>query len=99
MDKHRQLTKGVTIYLSVDGAGTVPLELLRQVLNQNGQVTVAFDVDHAGEEMAWRVAQQIPGVKRMTPAYGKDWNERLVYGEQPEKANQPERDKQTLQLL
>lgn len=35
----------------------------------------------------------------MTPAYGKDWNERLVYSEHPEKANQPERDKQTLQLL
>jgi DNA primase len=47
-------------------------------------VVVAFDVDAAGEEMAWRVAQQLPGVSRMTPAYGKDWNERLVYDGQPE---------------
>ena len=28
--------------------------------------------------MAWRVAQQVPGVERLTPNQGKDWNEVLV---------------------
>jgi aspartate carbamoyltransferase catalytic subunit len=32
-------------------------------------------------------------VNRLTPAYGKDWNERLVHNGHPEQANQPERDK------
>ena len=28
--------------------------------------------------MAWRVAQQVPGIERLTPNQGKDWNEVLV---------------------
>ena len=35
----------------------------------------------------------------MTPAYGKDWNERLVYDGQPQQARQPERDRQMLKDL
>ncbi len=72
---------------------------LQSVLERGGQVVVAFDADSAGEEMAWRVVQQLPGVNRMTPAYGKDWNERLVYDGQPQQASQPERDRQLLKAL
>ncbi|NET33265.1 MAG: DEAD/DEAH box helicase family protein [Cyanothece sp. SIO1E1] len=99
LDQGKPTTSGVTIYLSTDGAGTIPIMPLQQVQQQGGQVAVAFDADAAGEEMAWRVAQQLPGVRRMVPAYGKDWNERLVHDGHPEQASQPTRDKQTLRAL
>jgi hypothetical protein len=99
LDKKRQPTSGATIYLSIDGSGAIPLEALKQVMERGGQVAVAFDGDRTGEEMAWRVAQQLPGVKRLTPAYGKDWNDRLVYDGHPEQATHPERDKQMLHAL
>jgi DNA primase len=38
----------------------------------------AFDADQAGELMAWRLAQQLPGVKRLIPDQSKDWNEQLI---------------------
>ena len=41
-------------------------------------LAAAFDADVAGETMAWRVAQQVPGIERLTPNQGKDWNEVLV---------------------
>jgi DNA primase len=41
-------------------------------------VLVAFDADGAGEKMAWRVAEALPGLRRMVPAIGKDWNDRLL---------------------
>ena len=28
--------------------------------------------------MAWRIAEQLPGVERLMPKYGEDWNERLM---------------------
>ena len=49
--------------------------------------------------MAWRVAAQVPGVKRLRPAYGKDWNERLVNHGQPEQVQQSELDRGQLQPL
>jgi conjugative relaxase-like TrwC/TraI family protein len=71
-----------TIYLSADGAGEIPTMALKGILEREGEVVVAFDNDQAGEEMSWKVAQKVPGVKRMTPKHGKDWNERLVGKEQ-----------------
>ncbi|MBW4466319.1 MAG: strawberry notch C-terminal domain-containing protein [Pegethrix bostrychoides GSE-TBD4-15B] len=97
LDKRRQATAGVSVYLSADGAGAIPTAALKQVLEQGGQVGVAFDADPSGEIMAWRVAQELPGVGRITPAWGKDWNERLIWGEQP--PQQPAWDKQTLDEL
>jgi DNA primase len=99
LDKQRQASQGVTLYLSTDGSGTVPLQALEQLLNRKGQVVAAFDDDRAGEEMAWRIAQQLPGVSRMTPAYGKDWNERLVNDGYPDQARPSELDKQTMRSL
>ena len=99
LDKQRQAQQGVTLYLSTDGSGTVPLQALGQLLNRKGQVVAAFDDDRAGEEMAWQIAQQLSGVSRMTPAYGKDWNERLVCDGQPEQANLSDLDKPTLRSL
>ena len=98
LDKERQ-QGGVTVYLSTDGTGGVPVEALKAVLHRNGQVVAAFDADKAGEMMAWRVAAQVPGVKRLRPAYGKDWNERLVNHGQPGQVQQAELDREKLQPL
>lgn len=84
----------MTLYLSTDGSGAVPIEALKQVLERGGQVIIAFDADRAGEELAWRIAQQLPGVRQVTPAYGKDWNERLVHNGHPERASQPQQDQE-----
>jgi DNA primase len=84
----------VTIYLSTDGAGAIPAEALRQVMAQGGKVVIAFDADRAGELMSWRVAQELPGARRVVPDYGKDWNERLVWDGEPEKASQPGQEQQ-----
>jgi DNA primase len=54
------------------------VEALKTVLRSGGLVAAAFDADVAGETMAWRVAQQVPGIERLTPNQGKDWNEVLV---------------------
>ena len=66
------------MYLSTDGSGGVPSEALKTVLRSGGLVAAAFDADVAGETMAWRVAQRVPGIERLTPNQGKDWNEVLV---------------------
>jgi hypothetical protein len=78
LDRAQRGPEGVSIYLSTDGSGGVPIEALKTVLRSGGLVAVAFDADVAGELMAWRVAQQVPGIERLTPNQGKDWNEVLV---------------------
>ena len=79
LDRAQRGPEGVSIYLSTDGAGGVPTEALKTVLRSGGLVAAAFDADVAGELMAWRVAQQVPGIERLTPNQGKDWNEVLVH--------------------
>ncbi len=76
LDQHHN--EEATVYLSVDGAGSVPEADLRSLIDRGGQVIVAHDHDRAGEEMAWKVAQTLPAVSRMKPALGKDWNEQLL---------------------
>ncbi len=78
LDRAQRGPEGVSIYLSTDGSGGVPTEALKMVLRSGGLVAAAFDADVAGETMAWRVAQQVPGIERLTPNQGKDWNEVLV---------------------
>ncbi|MEA5452392.1 toprim domain-containing protein [Leptolyngbya sp. CCNP1308] len=78
LDRAQRGPEGVSIYLSTDGSGGVPSAELKIVLRSGGFVAAAFDVDRAGEVMAWRVAQQVPGIERLTPNQGKDWNEVLV---------------------
>jgi hypothetical protein len=90
---------GVTVYLSTDGSGAIPTEALQSVIAEGGPVMVAFDADKAGEQMAWRVAEAVPGVQRMVPAVGKDWNERLLAKGQVEQGQSDRGDKQTLQAL
>ncbi|MBE9061867.1 DUF3991 and TOPRIM domain-containing protein [cf. Phormidesmis sp. LEGE 11477] len=80
LDKQREA--GVTLYLSVDGSGAVPVDALKDVLRRGRRVTIAFDADKAGELMAWRVAQKLPGTERLWPDIGKDWNEQLMGSEQ-----------------
>lgn len=52
LDRERRTPSGVTIYLSTDGAGGVPIAALQCVIKQGGQVMVAFDADAAGTLMA-----------------------------------------------
>ncbi|OWY64277.1 hypothetical protein B7486_48150 [cyanobacterium TDX16] len=67
---------GKTMFLSTDGAGSLPMSWLKQ--QQGVQVIVAHDADRAGEEMAWKVALELPAVTRAIPSGGKDWNEQLL---------------------
>ncbi len=63
-----------TIYLSTDGAGTVPLEFLRPL--PASSVIVAYDNNQPGNSMAQRVMEQLPNsVRRLPKAH--DWNEDL----------------------
>jgi Toprim-like/Protein of unknown function (DUF3991) len=90
---------GRLIYLSTDGAGAIPVAALNAVVAQGGQVVAAFDADQAGEKLAWRVAQAVPGVQRLIPAYGKDWNERLLAQHLPEPQRGAGHDRGDPQLL
>jgi DNA primase len=87
-----------TVYLSTDGSGAIRTEALQQVIAQGGQVLVAFDADGAGEKMAWRVAEAVPGVRRMVPAVGKDWNDRLL-AEQVVTPKEVQTDRQAFKAL
>ncbi|MEM8502417.1 MAG: strawberry notch C-terminal domain-containing protein [Cyanobacteria bacterium P01_D01_bin.1] len=78
LDAKSRPQQGATLYLSVDGAGALPLEPLRTVIQSGGKVAIAFDADKSGEVMAWRVAQKLPGIERTLPIAGKDWNEQLA---------------------
>jgi len=89
LDKERRVQPGVTIYLSTDGSGGFPVEGLKPILQNGGTIVAAFDTDQAGELMAWRLAQQLPGIERLTPNQSKDWNERLMHPEQLGKVAQP----------
>ncbi|MEM1310086.1 MAG: DUF3991 domain-containing protein, partial [Cyanobacteria bacterium P01_H01_bin.153] len=89
LDKGRQAQPGVTIYLSTDGSGGVPIEALKPVIQDGGRVFAAFDADQAGTLMAWRIAEQLPGVERLLPKYGKDWNERLIHAKDSANIFQP----------
>ncbi|MEL7358223.1 MAG: strawberry notch C-terminal domain-containing protein [Cyanobacteria bacterium J06560_6] len=83
LNRQNRCQNGVTIYLSADGSGALPMEALRAVVKGGGKIKIGFDADQPGERMAWRVAQQLPGVERLFPAYGKDWNEQLMGVGQP----------------
>ena len=61
------------VQLSTDGAGQIPTEYLKEV----GEVTIAFDRDLPGKEMAQRVQSQLPNAVRKTPS-SIDWNQDLV---------------------
>jgi DNA primase len=98
LDKGRQAQPGVTIYLSTDGSGGVPVEALKSVLQDGGRVIAALDGDQAGTLMAWRIAEQLPGVERLMPKYGKDWNERLMHSENSENSPHYARNAEMNQL-
>lgn len=74
----RQKT-GMTMFMSADGAGAVPNDLLRQYQAAGVQVIVGYDADPAGEEMARIVMKALPEAIKVRPSYGKDWNEQLLY--------------------
>lgn len=68
-----------TMFISTDGAGSVPVDWLQQQQGHGIQIIAAHDADRTGEEMAWRLAAEIPAISRATPTRGnKDWNEQLL---------------------
>jgi hypothetical protein len=77
---------GRTTFISTDGAGSVPVDWLQQQGHEI-QIIAAHDADRTGEEMAWRLAAEVPAINRATPTRGKDWNEHLLSERQP---NHPE---------
>jgi 5S rRNA maturation endonuclease (ribonuclease M5) len=81
-----------TIYLSTDGAGSVPLEFLRQLPERT--VIIALDNDLDGEKMAHRLVEQLPSQSVRRLPKGKDWNEELknTFNLKPQQHRQPERD-------
>ena len=83
LDRQNRCQNGVTLYLSVDGAGALPVEALKAVMQRGGKVVIAFDADKAGELMAWRVSRHLPAAERLLPIAGKDWNEELIGSDEP----------------
>ncbi|AFZ38076.1 TOPRIM domain-containing protein (plasmid) [Stanieria cyanosphaera PCC 7437] len=69
---------GRTIYISVDGAGSIPRAILTQATQKGTTIILALDGDCPGEEMSWRIAKLLPRVLRLRPLLGKDWNEQLL---------------------
>ncbi len=99
LERKKGQNSGATVYLATDRS--VPTQALRSHLEQGRQVIVAFDADKAGERLAWQVAHEVLGVRRMSPAVGKDWNDRLRAEKHPDQS-QPlaERGNQeTLKLM
>jgi conjugative relaxase-like TrwC/TraI family protein len=68
---------GKAMFVSTDGAGSVPVGWLRQQQQQGVEIVAAHDSDLPGEAMAWRLAIELGLVTRATPTIGKDWNEQL----------------------
>ncbi len=62
-----------TIYISTDGAGSIPHEFLSQLKD----VVVAYDNDEPGHLMAQRTISQLPTAVVKTPK-ANDWNSELV---------------------
>ena len=62
-----------TLYLSTDGAGSIPTEYLEEVKD----VVIALDNDDAGREMAQRIKSQLPNAVVKIPK-AIDWNEELI---------------------
>ncbi|MDJ0747427.1 MAG: toprim domain-containing protein, partial [Xenococcaceae cyanobacterium MO_167.B27] len=67
-----------TLFISTDGSGSIPEDYLLQQLNKGKQILVAYDNDQAGEIMAEKVLEKLPGSVRVKPTIGKDWNEQLI---------------------
>jgi 5S rRNA maturation endonuclease (ribonuclease M5) len=63
-----------TIYLSTDGAGSVPVEFLRTLPNKS--VIIAYDNDKSGNLMTLNVMEQLSNCVRKLP-HAQDWNEEL----------------------
>ena len=50
---------GRTIYISIDGAGSIPLSVLTDAVRQGAKIIIALDGDRPGEEMSWQIAKQL----------------------------------------
>ncbi len=64
-----------TIYLSTDGAGSVPLAFLQTLPPKS--VIVALHNDQSGEKMAYRIMKQLPDQAVRRSPQATDWNQEL----------------------
>lgn len=83
LEREKGQNSGATVYLALDGTEMMPMQVLRSHVEQGGQVVVAFAADKVGERFAWQVAREFLGVRRMSPAVGRDWNDRWLAERQP----------------
>ncbi|MEA5515747.1 MobV family relaxase [Nodularia sp. UHCC 0506] len=72
MEVQQGIPKTRTMYMAVDSPKSLPVEFLRTV----PAVEVAYDNDHAGNETARMIMEQLHHAMRVKPK-GKDWNETL----------------------
>ncbi|MBE9053749.1 plasmid recombination protein [Nostocales cyanobacterium LEGE 11386] len=72
MEVQQGLPLARTMYMAVDSPKSLPVEFLSTVPH----VEVAYDNDHAGDEMARMIMKQLHHAMRVKPK-GKDWNEVL----------------------
>jgi hypothetical protein len=55
LDKNRE---GKTIYLSADGSGPIPVEQIRQAMDQGARVVIAYDSTEIGSEHSKKAARK-----------------------------------------
>ncbi len=55
LDKNRE---GKTIYLSADGSGPIPVEQIRQAMDQGARVAIAYDSPEIGSEHSQKAARK-----------------------------------------
>lgn len=63
LDRAQRGPEEVSIYLSTDGSACMPRLACKPVLRSGELVVAVFNADVKEEIMAWRVAQQVPGVR------------------------------------
>lgn len=66
------------LYISVDGCGSLPIDVIKTAIARSIIVYTAFDNDEAGRQMSLNVTAQFPIIKSIYPLVGKDWNECLL---------------------
>ncbi|WP_414552533.1 MobV family relaxase [Anabaena sp. CCY 0017] len=93
MEVQQGIPKTRTMYMAVDSPKSLPVEFLRTV----PAVEVAYDNDHAGNETARMIMEQLHHAMRVKPK-GKDWNETLCAWRKQQEQQRREHPGQGLEL-
>ncbi|MCC2692828.1 MobV family relaxase [Nodularia sp. LEGE 04288] len=97
MEVEQGIPKTKTMYMAVDSPKSLPVEFIQTV----PAVEVAYDNDHAGNETARMIMEQLHHAMRVKPK-GKDWNDTLSawrkYQKQQKRDHQHQQPGQELEL-